>query len=88
MTQKQRIKQAIENVGKELGIYHANIELLSKHVIKRIIEEATTGGGDIRAYINRKPYVVEVVQVGNELDVMLLTYEEYRNRYGINWNEI
>lgn len=76
------MKEYIANRIKPLkiGCYDLKIENLSKAQIDRVLEELDTG--DVVVYINRKKHVVEKAVVDDELDLWLVTAEEYRNTYG------
>ena len=85
MTNKEKLEEAIkrEHEGMIMGGCNDKIELLNKTNIDKVIKGLSYGGStDVDVYINRKPHVVEISHVDNEIDFGVITKEEYINRYG------
>ena len=88
MTNKEKITQVIESNGMVLGIYHDKIDEIHPRPLKRVLDMLDYGSSDVRVTIKGARYVVEIAHVDSEVDVMLMSYATYRDRYGRTWNEI
>lgn len=80
MTNKQQFKEALKEIGYELGCYDNNLEKLTKKAMKEVLEEIEFGY-HIYFTMRRIDYVIEVYQVGNETDLYLKTVKEYEAQY-------
>jgi len=85
---KQIIENELAKHGLTLGIYHDKINELRPRPLKRVIEMLDYGSNDVRVTIKGVRYVVEIAHVDSEVDVMIMPYATYRDRYGRTWNEI
>jgi len=85
---KQIIENELAKHGLTLGIYHDKINELRPRPLKRVIEMLDYGSNDVRVTIKGARHVVEIAHVDSEVDVMLMSYATYRDRYGRTWNEI
>lgn len=85
---KQLIEKEIKRDGNILGIYHRKIDDLHIRPLKRVIENLGIGSTDVPVTLKGVKHVVEIAYVDNEVDVMILPYDEYRNRYGKTWAEL
>ncbi|MEG1142364.1 MAG: hypothetical protein RSE41_07985 [Clostridia bacterium] len=81
MINKQRIIKYISKLECKLGCYDLDIDKLNASNLKKVIDNIkyTT---DTKVFINRKPYIVEIDEVDNEIDLSILTLSEYESRYG------
>ena len=85
LTNKQRIRKAISERGYvDLAIYDDRLEQAAPITINRIIDILGTDY-TIGATIAGKRYIVEMANVDGEIDIMLKTPAEYRERYGHTW---
>ena len=86
ITNKQRIINALneERPGDTLAIYDERLEQAAPITINRIIDILGTDY-TIGATIASKRYIVELAYVDGEIDIMLKTPTEYRERYGHTW---
>ena len=85
---KQIIETELGKHGLTLGIYHDKINELHPRPLKRVIEMLDYGSNDVRVTIKGARHVVEIAHVDSEVDVMILPYAEYKNRYDRTWDEI
>jgi len=85
---KQLIENEITKDGNIIGIYHKKIDDLHPRSLKRVIENIGFGNTDVPVTLKGVKHVVEIAYVDNEVDVMILPYSEYRNRYGKSWAEL
>lgn len=81
-TKLNKIKQQAKELGLTLSIYDEGIENISYKQLNEILDQLQFGTGDVLVSIKRKKYVVEVVIDDNELDLYLLTRDEYESKYG------
>lgn len=81
MTNKQRIIKYISKLEYKLGCYDSDLDKLNVSNLKKVIDNIkyTT---DTKVFINRKPYIVQIDEVDNEIDLSMLTLSEYKSRYG------
>lgn len=85
---KNQIIKAIEKNGNILGCYDEAINKLNKRWLNEVIEGINFGDStDVFVYINRRPYVVEISYVDNEVDFIMLSKAEYIDRYGSEFFE-
>lgn len=81
MINKERIIKYISKLEYRLGCYDSDLDKLNRKNLKKVIDniEYTT---DTKVFINRKPYIVQIDKVDNEIDLSMLTLSEYESRYG------
>ena len=82
MTNKQRLENLIKGTEFIMGGYNDNMELLKASELKKVEEMMFYGSCDVDVRINRKPFVVEINHVDNEIDFGIISKEEYISRYG------
>lgn len=88
MNNRERLIKAISQFGYSLSIYDHTIDKLSSRTINKIIKSFMGDSTDIDVTLNRKPCVVEMSVVDDEVDITMLTKEQYINRYGDErWEE-
>ena len=88
MNNRERLIKTISQFGYSLSIYDRAIDKLSSRTINKIIKSFMGDSTDIDVTLNRKPCVVEMSVVDNEVDITMLTKEQYINRYGNErWEE-
>lgn len=68
MTNKQRVEKYLLKLEYKLGCYDSGLEKLNGSNLKKIIDniEYTT---DTKVFINRKPYIVQIDEIDNEIDL-------------------
>lgn len=79
------IMDTIREIGLKPGCIDEKIDSIAPKYIDEIIEAIQFGENkDVAVKIGRKKYILEVVTEGiePEIDLMLLTVPEYRERYG------
>lgn len=88
MNNRERLIKTISQFGYSLSIYDHAIDKLSSRMINKITNSFMGDSTDIDVTLNRKPCVVEMSVVDNEVDITMLTKEQYINRYGNErWEE-
>lgn len=89
MTNRDKIIKKLETDGYSIGCYHNNINRLNYQNLKKILKKMCYGSTDVRVFLNRKPYVVEIFDIDGEYDFYMITKEEYITRYSdYQYNEI
>ncbi|WP_033829104.1 hypothetical protein [Bacillus andreraoultii] len=83
-TNKAVIESKINEWNMTVGSYDETMELLSEQQLKRVIEKAEYGSGDVEIILNKKRYIVEIFHVDNEIDFNVMTKSQYVNTYGNN----
>lgn len=81
-TKLHKITERAKELGLTLSIYDEGIENLSYKQLNEVLDQLRFGTGDVKVSIRRKQYVVEVVIDDNELDLYLLSRDEYESKYG------
>jgi hypothetical protein len=82
MTNKKRIEKVLSGTEFTLGGFNDKLEKLNPANLKKVMDDMLYGSTDVDVFINRKPFVVEVSHVDNEIDFGIITKAEYINRYG------
>ena len=78
---KEIIINKIKSEGYILGIYDNTLNKLNKQNLKKVLDNIKYIS-DVKIFINRKPYIIEISEVDSEIDFNALTLTEYENRYG------
>ena len=81
-TKLNKITQQAKELGLTVAIYDEGIEKVSNKQLNEVLDQLRFGTGDVKVSIRRRQYVVEVVIDNNELDLYLLTRDEYESKYG------
>lgn len=81
-TKLHKITERANELGLTVATYDESIENMSLKQLDEVLEQFEFGSGDIKVSIRRKQYVLEVVIDANELDLHLLSRDEYKNKYG------
>ncbi|MDO4927349.1 MAG: hypothetical protein Q3980_17055, partial [Turicibacter sp.] len=81
-TKLHKITEHANSLGLTVATYDESIENMSLKQLDEVLEQFEFGSGDIKVSIRRKQYVLEVVIDANELDLHLLTRDDYKNKYG------
>lgn len=82
MTNKERIEKLLKGTEFSLGGFNDKMEDLNNINFKKIIDNMLYGSTDVDVTINRKPFVVEISHVDNEIDFGIISKAEYISRYG------
>jgi hypothetical protein len=80
-TNKEIIINKIKSEGYTLGIYDNVLDKLNKQNLKKVLDNIKYVS-DTKVFINRKPYIVEISEIDNEIDFSIITLVEYESRYG------
>lgn len=86
MNNKDKIEKVLNALGYELGCYDEAIERLNSNNLKKIMDNIKYSE-DTKVLINRKPYIVQIDEVDNEIDFNVITLAEYEENYGV-WEEV
>lgn len=81
------VVKRVEELGFTLGCYTSNIDKVSKKELNKVIKALDEDYTDINIQIRGKKYVVEICTVDREKDLILLSQEEYIDRYGCEEEE-
>ena len=86
------LKKVVEKFDYKLGIVAKEIEELEKPQVYKIIHNITGDDTDVKVYLGKKPYIVEISWVagspdGNETDFQIISAAEYKSRYGREFEE-
>lgn len=81
MTNKQRVEKHLSKLEYKLGCYDSDLEKLNGSNLKKVIDNIEYAT-DTKVFMNRKPYIVQIDEVDNEIDLSILTLSEYESRYG------
>lgn len=82
MTNKERVQKKLEGTEFTLGGFNDKLELLNISNLNKVIDNMLYGSTDVDVSISRKPFVVEISHVDNEVDFSIISKAEYINRYG------
>lgn len=86
MNNKDRVEKALNALGYEIGCYDETIERLNSNNLKKVMDNMKYSE-DTKVLINRKPYIVQIDEVDNEIDFNVITLAEYEENYGA-WEEV
>jgi len=81
MTNKEKIQNEAQKHDLTIGCWDDKLESLTQKELKKVLENLQYQE-DTDVSIKRKPHVVEIDIVDNEVDLKILTKEEFINRYG------
>ena len=75
------IKQHVEALGFELWCFNPMINDISKRSLTKVLDNIEYEV-DTKVYIKRKPYIVEINIIGNEVDLDICTLDYYNSNHG------
>lgn len=81
MTNREKIEQVASKDGLIIGCWDNAIESLSQKELKKVLENVLHQC-DTDVQVRRKKYVVEIDIVDNEVDLSMITKDDYIDRYG------
>lgn len=81
-TKLYKIQERANSLGLTVATYDERIENVSYNQLDEILDQLEFGSGDIKVSIRRKQFIIEVVIDDNEVDLHLLSRDEYENKYG------
>lgn len=81
MSNKEKLQMKLDE---PIGCYHPEMELLNATNLAKVIDALSYGSDtDVDVCINRRKYVVEIYRDGlDEIDFLVISKKEYRERYG------
>lgn len=80
-TNRNIVEKQAKKLGLELGCYNKGIEKLNRNNLKKVLDNMEFEN-DTDVFINRRLHVVEIDRVDNEIDLNILSKDEYIGRYG------
>ncbi len=86
-TKLHKVTEHAKELGLTLAIYDEGIEKISYKQLNEVLDQLRFGTGDVKVSIRRKQYVVEVAIDNQELDLYLLSREDYESKYGYDLYE-
>lgn len=81
-TKLHKITERANALGLTVTTYDEDVENVPHKHLDEVLNQLEFGSGDVLVSIRRKQYVLEVVIDDNELDLHLLSRDEYKNKYG------
>lgn len=75
------IKQHVEALGYKLWCFNPQINDISRRSLEKVLDNIEYEV-DTKVYIKRKPYIVEINIIGNEVDLDICTLDYYNSNYG------
>lgn len=84
-TNREIIIEKVFNEGYDMGIYDKFLDKLNKNNLKKVLDNIRYTS-DTKVFYNRKPFIVEISEVDNEIDFNVLTVKQYEYRYG-TWED-
>lgn len=81
-TNKDRVLEVLVKKDLVLGCWDVQMEQLTLKSLKLVLENVGYGGTDIKVPLKRKPHVVQIDEVDNEVDFSIISKAEYIDRYG------
>ncbi len=81
-TKLSKLQERANSLDLIITSYDERIETVPYNQLNEILDQLQFGTGDVLVSIRRKQYVVEVVIDNKELDLYLLSREDYENKYG------
>lgn len=80
-TNKEIIKEVLDRKGYTIGCFNDNINQLNKVNLKKVTEQLESDNHYIYVYLNRVKQVIEVDVVDDEVDLNIITLQEYCKQY-------
>lgn len=89
MKNRELVLKKLENLEypKELGVMDDRIELLKRREMDKVLDALEEDYGDVRVSIRGEEHIVEMHTWGTDVDLRLLTKEDYENMYGRSVDE-
>lgn len=84
-TNREIIIEKVFNEGYDMGIYDKFLDKLNKSNLKKVLDNIRYTS-DTKVFINRKPFIVEISEVDNEIDFNIIPLYKYEDMYG-KWED-
>lgn len=84
-TNRVKIEKRCAKHNFRIGCYDNKLEQLSEYSLRKVLENIQYST-DVKISINRKPYIVEIDEVDNEVDFSVTALKEYESRFG-KWED-
>lgn len=81
---KNKIEKALEKFNYKIGCYDKNIEKISLKELPRVIDALDYDASDVIVSIRGAIYIVEIFTVDNEVDLSIISFDNYLSQYGNN----
>ena len=83
MNNRQAITKAVKEAGAKIGCYDKEVNRLDKKALEKVIDMIPyKDSTDIDVIHNGTNYVIEMESVDNEIDLYIISLEDYNNKYG------
>lgn len=82
ITNSYKIECEIKKHGYKVGSINPLINKLSKEDLNNVLGRIEYSSTDVDVYIDKKLHIVEIVECDWEIDICILTQDEYISRYG------
>ena len=84
-TNREIIVEKVFNEGYDMGIYDKFLDKLNKSNLKKVLDNIRYTS-DTKVFYNRKPFIVEISEVDNEIDFNIIPLYKYEDMYG-KWED-
>ena len=84
-TNREIIVEKVFNEGYDMGIYDKFLDKLNKSNLKKVLDNIRYTS-DTKIFYNRKPFIVEISEVDNEIDFNIIPLYKYEDMYG-KWED-
>ena len=84
-TNREIIVEKVFNEGYDMGIYDKFLDKLNKNNLKKVLDNIRYRS-DTKEFYNRKPFIVEISEVDNEIDFNIIPLYKYEDMYG-KWED-
>ena len=81
----EKIVKRVDAEGYMMGCYDRQIEKLNSQNLKKVLDNIKWKN-DVKVFLNRKPYIVQLDEVDGEIDFNMISLSEYESRYG-TWED-
>ena len=84
-TNREIIVEKVFNEGYDMGIYDKFLDKINKSNLKKVLDNIRYTS-DTKIFYNRKPFIVEISEVDNEIDFNIIPLYKYEDMYG-KWED-
>ena len=82
---ENKILEVCSKYGYCIGCYDLELEKLNYQNLKKVLDNIKYQD-DVKVFINRKPYIVQIDEVEGEIDFNVITLAQYQDMFG-EWEE-
>ena len=81
----EKIVKRVFKEGYMMGCYDRQLDKLNNQNLKKVLDNIKWRS-DVKVFLNRKPYIVQLDEVNGEIDFNMITLAEYESSYGV-WED-